>query len=217
LAAVTVLLLIIAAIAAVGDWVAVHLRLFRIEFLLKPMTLALLVAAASVSHLGPAKPWLVAALVCGLLGDVGLMLSKSDSPDPPFLAGLGAFLLGHVCYLIAFTRAGLHGLQTAAGALIAAGVAGLLLPAVLRGAARTGGRLLATLVGAYASALAAVTTLGVGTGHIATALGASLFLTSDAILGRERFVRRIPHGDLLVITTYHAAQFLILIGLVRRW
>jgi uncharacterized membrane protein YhhN len=210
---VTVTLLVVAAALALGDWAAVHLRLVHLEYLLKPATLALLVASAAVADLGAAKPWVVGALVFGLLGDVGLMLSDGR-PDPPFLAGLGAFLIGHVWYLVAFAEAGLHALQLLAGLLVVAGVAGLALPAVLRGAARSAGRGFAGLVAGYAAVLSTMTVLGVGTGLIATAIGAVLFLVSDTLIARERFVRPVRHGPLTVIVTYHLAQFLILIGLI---
>jgi uncharacterized membrane protein YhhN len=214
--AVTVALLLAAAAVALGDWAAVHLRLFRLEYLLKPATLALLVAAASVADLGTIRPWVVAALAFGLLGDVGLMLSRAGRADPPFLAGLGAFLIGHGCYLVAFARVGLHGLDLLAGALVVAGVAGLALPQVLRSAARSNGRPFAGIVAGYAAVLSAMTVLGVGTGQAATAIGAALFLASDTLIARERFVARTTHGPLIVIASYHAAQFLILIGLISR-
>ena len=211
----TVALLIAAAVLAVGDWLAVQFRLYRLEYVLKPATLALLVAAASVSALDTQlKPWVVAALALGLLGDVGLMLS-SGRTDPPFLAGLAAFLLGHVAYIIAFTRLGLRGLDVLAGVLVVAGIAGLALPAVLRGAARSAGREFALLVAAYAGVLASMTVLGVGTGCVAVAIGAVLFLSSDTMIARERFVAPIANGRLLIIVSYHAAQILILIGLIR--
>lgn len=213
--ALTVTLLVLAGVVAVGDWLAVWQRLFRVEYLLKPATLALLVAAAVTADLGVAKPWVVAALVLGLLGDVGLMLSADDRPDRPFLLGLGAFLLGHLCYIVGFSRVGLRGVDVLAGVLIVAGIAGLALPRVLRGAARTAGRSLAVVVGGYAAVLAAMAVLGIGTGHVATAIGAALFLTSDALIARTRFVGRLPHADLLVIVSYHVGQALILIGLLR--
>lgn len=209
----TVTLLVVAAVVAVGDWVAVQLRLFRLEYVLKPLTLGLLVAAAATADLGDPKPWVVAALVLGLLGDVGLMLSDGTS-DRPFLAGLGAFLLGHVCYIVAFAIAGVRGIDLLAGFLVALGVAALTLPAVLRGAARAAGRPFAALVAGYAAVLAAMTTFAVGTGLLATASGGALFLVSDTLIARERFVERVPHGDLAVIVTYHLAQALILIGLI---
>jgi uncharacterized membrane protein YhhN len=211
---VTVALLIAAAVLAVGDWLAVHFRLFRIEYVLKPATLAVLVAAAAVADLGSLKPWLVAALALGLLGDVGLMLSDGR-PDPPFLAGLGAFLLGHVAYIVAFTRYGLHSLDVVAGALVVVGIAGLALPAVLRGAAASAGRDFALLVAGYAAVLSCMAVLAAGTGVVATAVGGALFLVSDTLIGRERFVARLANGPLLIIVTYHVAQFLILIGLIH--
>lgn len=207
------LLLVVAAVVAVGDWAAVHWRLFRLEYLLKPLTLALLVAAASVADLGAAQPWVITALALGLLGDVGLMLSRGDT-DPPFLAGLGAFLLGHVAYLVAFAVTGLRGIDLLAGLLVSAGVAAAFLPPVLRGAARTAGRPFAGVVSAYALLLAAMATLAVGTGIVATAVGGVLFLISDTLIARQRFVARMRHGDLLVMVTYHLAQALILIGLI---
>lgn len=210
---VTVTLLVIAGVLAVGDWVAVQLRLFHLEYVLKPATLAVLVAAAGAAELGDIKPWIIAALVLGLLGDVGLMLSDG-STDPPFLAGLGAFLFGHICYVIAFIGAGLHGLATIAGLLVVGGIAGLTLPAVLRGAARSAGAVFAGIVGGYAAVLAAMTVLGVGTGIAATAIGAVSFLCSDTLIARDRFVAHVQHGKVLIIVTYHVAQFLILIGLV---
>jgi uncharacterized membrane protein YhhN len=65
----------------------------------------------------------------------------------------------------------------------------------------------------YALVLAAMTVDGVGTGIVATAVGAVLFLCSDAMIARERFVAPVPHAKLLIIVSYHVAQFLILIGL----
>jgi uncharacterized membrane protein YhhN len=210
---VPVALLVIAAVAAVGDWLAVHLRLFRLEYFLKPLTLLLLIVATVVADLGDPKPWVVGALVFGLMGDVGLMLSSGDT-DPPFLVGLGSFLIGHIWYLVAFAVAGLRGLYLLAGLLIVGGIAGLALPAVLRGAARSAGRSFALVVGGYATLLAAMSALAVGTGIIATAVGGVLFLASDTLIARNRFVAPIRHGDLLVIVTYHLAQFLIVIGLI---
>lgn len=211
----TATLLIVAAVVALGDWAAVYLRLFRIEYILKPLVLALLVAVAATADLGAAKPWVVAALVLGLLGDIGLMLSRDGRTDPPFVLGLGAFLIGHLCYIIAFARVGLNGLELVAGLLVVAGVAGLTLPQVLRGAARSAGRPFAYVVAGYAAVLSAMTVLAVGTGIVVTAIGGVLFLVSDTAIARERFVERLPYGSVVVIVTYHLAQFLILIGLIR--
>lgn len=210
----TVALFVAAAAVAVLDWVAVEQRFFRIEYLAKPLVLALLLASAVA---GGADGWLVAALGCGLVGDVALLVAddRSTTVQPAFVLGLGAFLVGHACYLVAFVRFGVTGVDVLAGALVAAGIATLALPAVLRGAARAAGTPFAAVVAAYAAALAAMAMLGVGTGLLLTALGAQLFLVSDVVLARERFVARMPHGPLAVIVTYHLGQGLILLGLLR--
>jgi uncharacterized membrane protein YhhN len=215
----TVTLLVLTAAVAVGDWAAVSRRLVHAELLLKPLTLALLIAAAATADLGSAKPWVLAALAFGLVGDIGLMLSRDDAavPDGPFLVGLGSFLLGHVCYIVAFIQHGVHPLSTLAGVLIVAGVASLALPQVLRGAHRTAGPQLTGVVAGYAAALAAMSVLAVGTSKVVTAVGGVAFLASDCVLAFERFVRPVPRGKLTVIVTYHVAQLLIVIGLIRHF
>lgn len=213
----TLTLLLLTAVAAVGDWIAVAQRRFRLEHLLKPLVLVLLIGAAGSADLGVSQPWLIAGLVFGLLGDVGLMLadSEADEPDLPFLAGLGSFLVGHICYLIAFLRHGVNGLHLLAGALIVFGIGVLTLPSVLPGARRVGGQLLMTIVAGYAVLLSVMTIFAIGTTEIATAIGGLLFLGSDSIISWERFVKKVPRGPVLIIVTYHLAQVLIVLGLVR--
>ena len=213
----TVALLAVAGLAAVGDWFAVGRRLTHLEYLLKPLVMVALIAAAATADLPVVKPWLVAALAFGLGGDVGLMLSdtRASRPDPPFLLGLASFLAGHVCYLAAFARYGVHGVSVLAGALIVGGAAVLVLGRVLAGARRAGGQELMAVVGLYALALAAMATLAVGTEALATAAGGLLFLSSDLVIGFERFVAPVRRGPMLVIVTYHLAQALILVGLIH--
>lgn len=213
----TVVLLAVTGLVAIGDWFAVQRHLFRLEYLLKPLTIAVLIGAAATADLPLVKVWIIAALAFGLLGDVGLMLSDkhADKPDLPFMLGLGSFLAGHVCYLAAFARYGVHPRAVVAGALIVGGAAVLVLPKVLSGAVRTGGRELATVVSLYTAALSGMAILAIGTTATATAVGGVLFLGSDMLIALERFVVRIRFGPLLVIVTYHAAQVLILLGLLH--
>jgi uncharacterized membrane protein YhhN len=216
--AVTVALFLLAAGAAAIDWVAVWQRFFRIEYVCKPLVLALLIAAAASAELPLVKGWVLAALLLGLAGDIALLASGDETGrlDAAFLAGLAAFLAGNVCYLAAFARIGQHGLQAAAGALVVAGVSGLALPRILARVRRIGGRELLAVVGAYAAVLAAMAVLAAGTGRLLTALGGVLFLASDTALAHDRFVRPVRHGPLLVIVSYHLAQALLLLGVIRR-
>lgn len=56
--------------------------------------------------LGRPKPragrWLLAGLVAAWVGDIALMLGGPDEGRAYFLAGLGAFLVMQVCYIVAF-------------------------------------------------------------------------------------------------------------------
>jgi hypothetical protein len=45
------------------------------------------------------------------------------------------------------------------------------------------------------------------------AIGALLFMTSDALIGEERFVRHRAWQPLAIIVTYHVAQALLVVSL----
>jgi uncharacterized membrane protein YhhN len=203
------------ALVAVADWFAVARRLHHVELVAKPATLVLLIVAAGFADLGDAKPWVIAALVLGLLGDIALLFAGEGAADAPFMVGLGSFLLGHIAYVVAFAVHGVRLLNVLAGLLVVLGVTMLALPRVLRGANRSAGPGLATVVGVYAGLLGAMTVFGVGTTAILTAIGAVLFLGSDLTLAWGRFVQPLLRGPILVIVTYHLAQLFIVIGLVR--
>lgn len=217
----SVAFLVMAAVAAVTDWVAVGRRLRRLEYVTKPLTLALLVVAACFADLGPPKPFVIAALLLGLLGDIALVFADEGRPaqgapaDVAFLIGLGFFLFGHIAYVIAFTRHGLHPIQLLAGALVVSGAVVLAIPKVLRGAEQRGGRRLAVLVGCYSVLLGAMVVLGFATSAVLTATGVLLFLLSDLTLAWGRFVQALQRGAVIVVVTYHLAQVLIVVGLIR--
>lgn len=216
----TVAFLVAAGVVAVGDWFAVSRHWQRIEYVAKPLTLALIALAACFADLGETKPWVLAALVLSLLGDVALLFTDDSRPvgaaqlDVPFLIGLGSFLVGHIAFAIAFTRHGLHPVQLLAGALVVVGAATLALPRILRGAREEGGPPLTAAVVGYAGVLSAMVALGFGTAAVATAIGALLFLASDLSLAWGRFVQPLLRGPVIVAATYHLAQALIVIGLI---
>lgn len=213
----TATLIIVAALAALGDWAAVASRRRHLEWLLKPLVLLLVTLAAASADLSTGKAWLVLAFVYSLIGDVAIMLADDElgSTDPRFLFGVVAFLAAHVCFIGAFADHGVHSLQALAGLLIIAGTSALVMPRLLPTVVRAGGMRLAVLLGGYSLSLAAMVVLGIGTASIGVALGAVLFLASDTTLAWDRFHTRIPNGPLAVAITYHLAQFLILVGMQK--
>jgi uncharacterized membrane protein YhhN len=214
------LVLGLAALAAVSDWVAVWFdgpRARRVERVAKPCVLALLLLAALAWPMAEGSPLLVRALLvlalaASLTGDILLL------PPGRLLPGLGAFVLGHVAYTLAFAQ--LDGSAPWLLAGIAAAVAVTLLAGRrLVAAARSHG--MAGPVAAYLAVISAMAIAATRTGIPAAVLGAWLFVASDAMLGWGQFV--VPRGPdgraprplrMGVITTYHVGQLLLVLALV---
>jgi len=206
-------LLAAAALTAVLDWAAVARQDKRLEYACKPLTLALLTGAALALH--PAsdarRTAFVVALLLSLAGDVFLML-----PRDLFAAGLAAFLFGHLAYVDGF-RLGGGGSTTA---LVAASIGTALLVAligsrVVQGVRAQGHGELVGPVIAYMLVLSAMLVTALATLNPLAALGAGLFYCSDAVLAWNRFVRPLRRGPLLVIVSYHLAQGLLVLSLLR--
>src|SRR4051812_43807264 len=93
-----VLLLVLTLTVAVLDWVGVQGGNKPLEYLAKPGTMVLLIAAVlAMEPTNAAARWcFVVALVLSMIGDIFLMLPDRDRF---FVFGLGAFLLGHLAYI----------------------------------------------------------------------------------------------------------------------
>ena len=156
-----------------------------------------------------------AGLACSLAGDVLLMFDGRF-----FLAGLATFLVAHLAYLAAFTgpaRPFAHRSAVLAYAAVATLVLARLLPVlggVLRAAVITYVVVIALMAAQAASWMlesadgAAASHRTAGAARLA-ALGASLFVCSDAALALDRFVTVVPYRDGVVLGTYWTAQGLI--------
>jgi uncharacterized membrane protein YhhN len=194
-------------VAAVADWWAVERANKNVEYVAKPLTTALLAAAAVA---GGASAWTVAALVLCLAGDVFLML-----PRDMFVAGLASFLVGHVLFIAAFIAA--RGDDPLWALTIAMAVVALAISArpVLRGAVAHDPRLRAPVVAYMAVIGVMLATSALPESRWAIA-GAATFVLSDSILARNRFVAPIKHGHLATMITYHAALALIVLSQLAR-
>ena len=54
----------------------------------------------------------------------------------------------------------------------------------------------------------------VASGNAVAAVGALLFMTSDALIGEDRFVVHRDWQPLAIMVTYHVAQALLVVSLV---
>lgn len=205
------LLIALALAAAFGNWVAVHQQSKPLEYVCKPLTLALLTGAAVV--LDPVDPtvraWFVAALLLSLAGDVFLML-----PTDRFVLGLASFLLGHLAYIVGMHVDGVDGPRFLVGIVLVMALLAVIGTAILRGVRAGPDPKLAGPVVAYMFVISAMVASAIGVGHVAGIAGASLFYASDALIAWNRFLRATRHGRLAIMVTYHLAQVGLVLSLV---
>jgi uncharacterized membrane protein YhhN len=190
-----------------------------LAWVFKPLATALVIAfAVGRAESGPGeRRALLVGLLLSWVGDVALLW-----PQQGFVPGLVAFLLAHLCYLVAFTRrARLVGWWPAFAvyAVVAGAILALLWPGVpppLRGP------VLAYVV-CLASMAAQAAVLwhrrrGESDAPLArrAAMGGALFVFSDAMLATDRFALALPAAGLFILPAYWAAQWLIAASLPRR-
>jgi len=227
-------LLVVAALLAAGDWLAVAREDKRLEYVCKPGALVALVGVALTldpAH-GDVRAWFVVALALSLAGDVFLML-----PSDRFVAGLTSFLLAHIAYVIGLTRHGGSAGELFVAAIPVVIVAGLLGARFLRAARATGHDELVGPLVAYMAVIAAMVTCALASGNALAAVGAVLFMASDALIAETRFVGAAATADpptgaagtgacdgdsqlhrwapVVIMVTYHLAQAGLTLSLVR--
>lgn len=178
-----------------------------LEWIVKPLAaLTFILAGALLGALETA--WgkvLFAGLILAAIGDV-LLIPKGKRT---FLAGLVAFLLGHVAYAVAFVVRGIVWSWT----LAAAG--GLILVAipVLRWLWPNVERKMRVPVAAYIVVITSMVALAFGTfgahGGALVVIGAVGFYLSDLAVARERFVKAEFLNRLWGLPLYFGAQLVL--------
>lgn len=195
---------------AVADWVVIARENRRAEYVLKPLTMVILIAAAIVME-GPdpaaARWWVIAALLASLCGDVFLML------EDLFIPGLVSFLVAHLLYVGAFVAMGLEAMPFVLGAALVAVLIRVIGVKMIAGASRTD-RTFGIAVAAYVSVISLMVAFAFGTTRWWVIIGALLFYISDAFIGWSRFVATFPQQRLAIMTTYHLGQIGLVLGLL---
>jgi uncharacterized membrane protein YhhN len=178
----------------------------------KTLAVALLALLAVLEY---GSPLLAAALALSAIGDAFL----SRDGEQTFLAGLACFLVAHLVYVALFALSGQgFGIiaqefwRPPAGALMTAATAFLLfrLRMSVDGPMRNA-------VTAYAAAILAMGLSALTVPGPWVALGAALFMASDALLGTERFLlagngetrRTLRH---VIWVLYYTAQLMIVLA-----
>lgn len=156
----------------------------------------MLAAPLAVAAARERRGWLAAALALGCCGDVLLGFKGM------FLAGLIAFLAGHLCYIRYFGKMAGSGRKVVRAAVIAIMISyGVwLMPSL-------GGMAVPAWLYLLAITAMAVTVLRARLSRPWAALGAVMFLVSDAALAASRFHGRFAGAAWIIWGTYCLAQW----------
>jgi alkenylglycerophosphocholine/alkenylglycerophosphoethanolamine hydrolase len=208
----------VSLIVAVVDWVAVATQRKWLEYIAKPSAmLVLLVWLYQVSGFKGPLVWFALGVVFSLAGDIFLML-----PREQFIAGLIAFLLAHICYIIGFLQTPVA--LNLPGLIVAVIVALVFLRIYRRIAAgldASGNSALKIPVLLYSLVISVMLFLALRTmtdglwltePALLVSAGALLFFLSDTLLAWNKFVQPLRQGRFISIIPYHLGQIMLSVG-----
>lgn len=211
-------LLFLEGCSTLTNWWSAHTYKRRTYAISK--VLVMLVWIALFVLVGGAKRdgiWFLLALLFSLAGDIFLLFSMRV-----FLLGLYAFFISHVFFIIGFNQIP----PTLAQVLIGGAIVIILTLAVgfliqAKIAHKPELQKFRIPIIAYSIVLSSMAVSAglslfkaqypVGAACLAL-VGGLLFLASDSMLAYNRFVKRFRAAPLLVIMTYHLAQFALILG-----
>lgn len=203
--------LVAATAFAVLDWWAVATGRLAVERVAKPAVIvALIIVAIGIEPVvaEPVRSLALAALGASLVGDVLLL------PGGRFTGGVVAFAVAQVAYAASFLLRPIAPPALFLGVAVGAVVAAVVGRPILGGAPAR----LRPLVAVYLVVVLGMAAVATGTIVPLAILGAWVFVLSDAILARSRFLSHVG-GDrrawrVANHATYHAAQALLVLSLV---
>lgn len=214
----TFILLSIAVLLAILNWLSVEKKWKNLVYFTKPATILALIAWM-VLEVGVSGPliFFTLGLVFSMIGDVLLML-----PREQFIGGLVAFLIGHVCYIIGFNfKAPPVSFITFVMVVCVARIAWRIIRPLCAALLAKGQKALMLPVQIYAGVislmlLSALITIARPEWDSLPALfasmGAGAFFLSDTLLAWNKFITPISKASIKVIVTYHVGQILIALG-----
>ncbi|MBN8576704.1 MAG: lysoplasmalogenase [Cytophagales bacterium] len=211
------LFLILFVVTAITDLVAVTFNLATVNFIAKPLIIPALAVYYLSARQQRSSLFLMALFFCWL-GDVLLMFAG----ELYFMAGLVAFLTGHMLYILCYRKfkmagSGLNGPQRVRYAFPIA-LAGTGLVTVLY--PHLGSLQIPVMVYALVITVMALQAL-FRYGHtskssfILVLCGAISFMISDSLLAVNKFMHALPLSGLAIMLTYILAQYLIVEGVLK--
>ena len=215
------ILLLIALGFAALEALALWKNWYKLEYITKPAVMLALFLWLWISvGLNGASLWFGLGILLSLVGDVLLMISL----DKLFLAGLVAFLLAHIAYVIGFNIPlpvfSMWGIVLAV--MIGLGGTRVIRRILAPLAARGQGRMRMPIIVYSAvislmllSAMMKLSDITWDAGaSVLVSVGAFLFYISDIILAWNKFVSPIQHGRIYNIAAYHLGQIALIAGVI---
>ncbi len=192
----------------------------EIAWFLKPLLLPFLILAVYISERFSTKNILLTALTLSWIGDIILMFA--DKGELYFIAGLIAFLLSHISYIILFSKQLriyikkskiIYWIGVTAIALYLIVMMLILLPSL--------GDLKAPVF-VYALTISIMLLFALKgflnwqkPASIYILIGAIIFVASDSILAFDKFYAPLKCSSFLIMVTYLIAQYLIVTGILK--
>lgn len=219
-----ILFLIAAFTFAALEALALQKNWFRLEVIAKPgVMISLFLWLWLSAGLDGALFWFGLGILLSLVGDVLLMISL----DKFFLAGLAAFLLAHIAYIVGFNIPipGMDFFGIVFAVMIGLGGARIIrrildrLPATGQGQMRIPIIVYSAVISVMLlSAMMKLVDISWNAGAAAlVSVGAFLFYLSDIILAWNKFVTPIKGGRIYNIAAYHLGQIALIAGVIAQF
>ena len=191
-----------------------------ITWFLKPFLLPFLIVAVYFHQRFSSKKILLIALILSWIGDIILLFA--DKGELYFIGGLIAFLLSHIFYILLFNKQlkiYLKKSRTIYWIGITSIITYLLVMMVVL-MPYLGDLLLPVFV--YAMTISIMLLFALKgflnwqkPANIYIFIGAIIFVASDSVLAFDKFYAAIPYSSFFIMSTYLAAQYLIVIGILK--
>ena len=178
----------------------------------KPLTLILIIVIATIFPATESyyKIFIISGLLLSLLGDTFLIY-----PEQHFKIGLIAFLIGHICYIIAFTVS--SGVHFTFWIFLPISIIGIL---YLRSILPYSGKMKIPVM-IYIIIIVIMSWMAMErlnyiptVGTILAVMGAVLFMISDAVLALNKFRKPFISAELIILATYFTAQWLLAVSVI---
>ena len=203
------------------DIAVIGYELSNIHFLVKPLLIPVLIFLLIYAKVDDnQKWWLLTGLFFSFLGDVFLLFESKNALF--FIFGLASFLITHICYIIYFlkiksTQISLLRQQPWMVALVAGYGCSLILLLYPRlGELKIPVTIYAAVICCMLLCCLHVFYKTGRPANVYFVAGAMLFVISDSLLSVNKFFSPFPSAGILIMLTYCAAQFFIVMGFIKK-